>query len=58
MDPEIAEVVPLYGDRNANKVQEDCWRGFWRIVGEEAYRIWREERRANFLPSQEDDQAA
>lgn len=20
--------------------QEECWANFWRIVGEEAYRIW------------------
>lgn len=23
--------------------EAECWRGFWEIVGAEAYRLWRED---------------
>ncbi|WP_276207391.1 hypothetical protein [Streptomyces agglomeratus] len=25
------------------ETETECWRGFWEIVGSEAYRIWRED---------------
>ena len=30
-------------DEGSDSQQDDCWRGFWEIVGAEAYRLWRED---------------
>lgn len=29
--------------------EEECWAGFWEVIGEAAYRIWREESRGDGL---------
>ena len=47
---DMADVVPLHGDREgsverATSVvdEQECWDGFWSVLGRAAYRVWLEE---------------
>jgi hypothetical protein len=39
----MAEVVPLFGEPQVPAAEQECWDGFWSVLGQAAYRIWQEE---------------
>ncbi|MFE9834105.1 hypothetical protein ACFYP4_02980 [Streptomyces sp. NPDC005551] len=39
----MAEVVPLFGEPKVSAAEQECWDGFWSVLGRAAHRIWQEE---------------